>query len=91
MRTSFAGTLPMYAHISKGECIVHLSEHHGDGIPGTRIRTTCDQVKACHKELRVKNYRLLLHPGVSNQPWEAQEIPPRIHLGIRLYFLSTKK
>ena len=28
---------PLYRQISRGNLILHLSEHHGDGSPGVRI------------------------------------------------------
>ena len=38
----FEAHLPLYMQISKDRCILHLSEHHGDGSPGAamRIETT---------------------------------------------------
>jgi hypothetical protein len=29
---------PLYRQISRGNLLLHLSEHHGDGSPGARIR-----------------------------------------------------
>ena len=30
--------LPLYMQISKDDCILHLSEHHGDCCPGAAMR-----------------------------------------------------
>ncbi len=29
----FAPDMPLYMQVSKGNCIIHLSEHHGDASP----------------------------------------------------------
>jgi len=34
----FEPTLPLYMQTSRSDCVLHLSEHHGDGCPGTRVR-----------------------------------------------------
>jgi hypothetical protein len=33
----FDQSAPLYRQISRGNLILHLSEHHGDGSPGARI------------------------------------------------------
>ena len=30
--------LPLYRQVSRGALVLHLSEHHGDGCPGARVR-----------------------------------------------------
>jgi hypothetical protein len=30
----FAPDLPLYMQVSRDACVLHLSEHHGDGSPG---------------------------------------------------------
>ena len=34
----FEPDMPLYAQISLGECVIHLSEHHGDASPGSAVR-----------------------------------------------------
>ena len=31
----FEPATPVYMQVSRGDCRIHLSEHHGDGTPGT--------------------------------------------------------
>ncbi len=50
----FEDGMPLYFQISRSGCVLHLSEHHGDGTPGTKIRIECDNVKVYHKELKAK-------------------------------------
>ena len=45
-----AGT-PLYMQISKGACVMHLSEHFGDGTPGAAVRMTVDDLDAFQHEL----------------------------------------
>ena len=34
----FDDNAPLYRQVSRGDLILHLSEHHGDGSPGARLR-----------------------------------------------------
>ena len=49
----------MYRQISRGSLILHLSEHHGDGNPGARVRVMMDGVEAFQRELSSKDYRMI--------------------------------
>lgn len=54
---------PLYLQVSKGGLVLHLSEHHGDGTPGSAVYVETGGVRAYHAELRGKEYRFL-RPGV---------------------------
>jgi Glyoxalase superfamily protein len=43
----FEPNTPLYMQVSKDECVLHLSEHYGDGTPGTaiRIQAACGALK----------------------------------------------
>ncbi len=69
----FEREMPLYLQISRGGCHLHLSEHHGDGTPGTKIRIECDDVKGFYMELKSKKYRYL-NPGIDKVPWAQQEM-----------------
>jgi Glyoxalase superfamily protein len=45
---------PLYRQISLRHLILHLSEHHGDGYPGVRIRVTMQGVEALYREITAK-------------------------------------
>jgi hypothetical protein len=49
---------PLYRQISRGNLILHLSEHHGDGCPGARIRVMMHGVEAFHREISAKELPL---------------------------------
>jgi hypothetical protein len=69
----FDDNSPLYRQISRGDLILHLSEHHGDGSPGARIRVTMRGVEAFHKELAAKTYRYM-RAGLEATPWNTREI-----------------
>lgn len=84
----FADDLPLYMGISKDDCIIHLSEHFGDGTPGSAIRIAIDDVDVYQKELLAKQYKHA-RPGVQNQPWGAREMSIHDPFGNRLTFAQT--
>lgn len=69
----FEKGMPLYFQVSKNGCVIQLSEHHGDGTPGTIIRIECDDIIAYHKELQSKDYKYL-NPGINKMPWANQEL-----------------
>ena len=69
----FGENSPLYFQISKGNCVIQLSEHHGDGTPGTKIKIACDDIHAYHEYLLSKQYRYL-NPGILEQSWGELEM-----------------
>lgn len=63
----FDENAPLYRQISRGNLILHLSEHHGDGSPGVQVRIMMTGVKEFHCELNAKNYRYM-RPGIEEGP-----------------------
>ncbi|MFB8276756.1 glyoxalase superfamily protein [Nocardia colli] len=53
----FGDDFPLYAQVSRGAAELHLSEHHGDGTPGTVVWMAVADVKAWYTELAKKEYR----------------------------------
>ena len=43
--------------VSRGPLVLHLSEHHGDGTPGSLAYVVYAGVRAYHAEITDKNYR----------------------------------
>lgn len=52
----FEPGLPLYAQVSRAAATLHLSEHHGDGTPGTTLWIAVDDIGALHAELASKQY-----------------------------------
>jgi Glyoxalase superfamily protein len=59
---------PLYRQISRGNLILHLSEHHGDASPGVHIRVMMDGVEAFQREISSKDYPYM-KPGLETMPW----------------------
>ena len=68
----FDDEAPLYRQISRGDLVLHLSEHHGDGSPGVRLRVMMRGVDAFHKELISNKYRYM-RPGLEKTPWKTLE------------------
>lgn len=78
---------PLYAQVSKGGCVLHLSEHHGDCTPGSAIRIEVEDAKAWQEHLLAKRYSYA-RPGFSEE-WNAVQVMDPF--GNRLHFYSEKK
>ena len=50
---------PLYMQVSRDALVLHLSEHHGDGTPGSVVYVETGGVRAYHAELRAKSYPYL--------------------------------
>jgi len=59
--------------ISRGNCRLHLSEHHGDGSPGAAVRIMVDDVVAYLAELQSRPYKNY-NPGLCDQEWGTREL-----------------
>ncbi len=66
----FDDNSPIYMQISKDGIILHLSEHHGDCSPGSRVYIETTGVKEYHEELISKNYKYN-KPGLEIASWNA--------------------
>jgi catechol 2,3-dioxygenase-like lactoylglutathione lyase family enzyme len=52
----FADDLPLYMQVSRDSLVLHLSEHGGDGTPGTVVYVAAHGVAEWHRELLAKPY-----------------------------------
>lgn len=66
----FEPRLPLYMQISRGALLLHLSEHHGDGTPGSCTFVEMTGIKAFHAELAARNYGNM-RPAIEDAPWHA--------------------
>ncbi|WP_299029047.1 glyoxalase superfamily protein [uncultured Sulfitobacter sp.] len=83
----FADDAPLYMGLKCGECELHLSEHFGDGTPGTYIRIEVDDVAAMSERLIAKNYKNA-KPGWQHQSWGWDEMSISDPAGNKLIFAS---
>ena len=64
----FEEVAPIYMQDSRAGLVLHLSEHYGDGTPGSAIYVEMVGVEEFHRELTQKNYGYL-RPGLEKTPW----------------------
>ncbi|TPL89985.1 VOC family protein [Mesorhizobium sp. B2-3-13] len=81
----FDDNAPLYTGVSRDGCILHLSEHHGDGAPGSHIRIETADIAGLHHELTARKYRFA-RPGLEQTPWKTKEITVADPFGNRLTF-----
>jgi catechol 2,3-dioxygenase-like lactoylglutathione lyase family enzyme len=68
----FEPGFPLYLQVSRGDLVLHLSEHHGDGTPGTTVYVQTEAIATLHAELDAK-HDLRQRPGL-----ETSEIGTRL-------------
>ena len=59
----FTPDAPLYMGLKRGQCLLHVSEHHGDATPGTALRIDMDDVDAYCAELNAKEELSEYTPG----------------------------
>lgn len=78
---------PLYTELRRGDCVLHLSMHHGDACPGAALRVPCPDPQALLEELRGRP-----HPGqrpdLQEVPWGPPELTVLDPFGNRLVFHS---
>lgn len=84
----FEPGMPIYLQISRGGCVLHLSEHHGDCSPGAAMRIETDELEAFHQQLLAKNYKHA-RPGIEDTAWESRDMSVRDPFGNRLTFTNA--
>ena len=86
----FEPGLPLYMQVARGGCVLHLSEHHGDGSPGAVVFLRMSGLDAFHRELSEKSYAYQ-RPGVDLAPWNAKLMQLSDPFGNRLRFNEDLK
>jgi len=81
----YSENFPLYMEIARGDCVLHLSEHHGDACPGSALRVHVTDIAGFHKELAAKDYRFA-KPGLEETPWKTREVSVTDPFGNRLHF-----
>lgn len=59
----FDDNAPLYMQVSKGRCVLHLTEHHGDCCPGSTVFVWLTGIEELHRDLTAKHYRYM-RPGL---------------------------
>lgn len=69
----FNDNAPLFMGISRGDVTLFLSEHHGDGTPGTHVIIQMNGIDALHAELAAKKYTYM-NPGIQTQEWGTRDL-----------------
>ncbi len=69
----FEPGMPLYMGIKLDDFILHLSEHAGDGAPGSAVYIIMTGLGDYHKLLEAKNYKYY-RPGIKETPWGTIEM-----------------
>lgn len=84
----FAPGMPLYLQVSKGACVIHLSEHHGDCSPGAAMRIETDELDTFQAELLARPYAYA-RPHIEDTPWHSRDMSIKDPFGNRLTFTSA--
>ncbi len=84
-RHQFDAAAPFYLGVEREGVTLHLSEHFGDGTPGTHVRIEVDDVAAFAAQLNAKAYRHS-RPGWLDQEWGNREMTIGDPFGNRITF-----
>jgi catechol 2,3-dioxygenase-like lactoylglutathione lyase family enzyme len=74
---------PLYMQVSRGDLVLHLSEHYGDGSPGITVFVDVTGLADLHRELAAKPYRYY-RPSIEHKEWGANEMSLTDPFGNRL-------
>lgn len=84
----FEPAMPLYMEVKRGECILHISEHHGDCCPGAAVRVVTPGLEAYADGLRAKQYQNSRPGKPVKQPWGLYELAITDPFGNRLIFVE---
>ena len=73
--------------ISKGDSILHISEHHGDSSPDASLRIGVSDLDGYQKELIVKKYKYS-RPCIQEQSWGTRDMAIGDPFGNKLIFTN---
>ncbi len=72
----------------RDDCVLHLSEHHGDACPGAALRIATEDLDDLHRELQQKRYGYA-HATIEAMPWGSRDMSLRDPFGNRLTFTDS--
>lgn len=86
----FGPDMPLYLGLTRDGVELHLSEHHGDTTPGTRVRVSVDDIDALYSEIKSRPYKHL-NPGPPNQQsWGERDLTLTDPFGNKLTFHEVR-
>lgn len=85
----FEAALPIYMQVSRNGLTLHLSEHHGDATPGSRVFIRCSGLKEYQERMLSKQYNYY-RPGLKETFYGTWEMAVTDPFGNHLSFNETK-
>jgi uncharacterized glyoxalase superfamily protein PhnB len=83
----FGDNFPLYVQISRDDCTLHLSEHHGDCAPGAAVRIETVALGDLLAELQAHDEKYV-KPDIEHAPWGERFLSIRDPFGNRLTFFE---
>lgn len=84
----FEADFPLYMQVSSDDCVLHLSEHHGDCCPGSAMRIESNELDSFHQNLLSKNYGHF-RPAIKETSWGSRDMLVIDPFGNRLTFTNA--
>lgn len=85
----FGDDYPLYMQVSKDDCVLHISEHHGDCCPGAALRIETSGLDDYQQALLAKAYANA-RPSIETTPWGSRDMTVRDPFGNRLVFTQSE-
>lgn len=85
----FGDAFPLYLGLSRGGCLLHLSQHHGDATPGAHVRVRAEDVRTLQAELAGRPYAFARPGPPEMMPWGRLELTITDPSGNRLTFWTN--
>lgn len=82
----FGPDMPLYLGLERDSVELHLTEHHGDTTPGTRVRIAVEDVHGFYDDLVSRPYAQLRPGSPQRQPWGEWDLTLTDPFGNRLSF-----
>jgi hypothetical protein len=77
--------MPLYIGIKREDIQLHLSEHHGDSVPGLRIFIVCNEIEKYFSELQIRPYKYY-RPGIQETFYDCKAMVVQDPFGNKLSF-----
>jgi len=86
----FDANAPAYIQVSRGDLLLHLTEHHGDCCPGSTVFVWMTGIEEFHKEISSKGYGFM-RPGLETTFYNSRSVQVTDPFGNRIRFNERLK
>lgn len=86
----FGTNMPLYLGLERDSVELHLSEHHGDTTPGTRVRIAVQDLQGFYDDIMTRPYPHLRPDAPQEQSWGEWDLTLTDPFGNRLSFYEGK-